>query len=1160
MNNSVDDIDEIDVSANELAGQQNYLDSMGIRDGWGYAAHHNLGGENGGGSPDVVVAVIDTGVDINHLDLRNNIWTNVGEIPNNGVDDDNNGYIDDVHGWDCVNEDNYPMDDNGHGTHVAGIIAAENNTIGTVGVAFNCKIMPVKAANRSGELASADIAQAITYAYMNGADVINMSFGGYSISTSVQEALEEAYSHCTLVASAGNDSLCNQPGCRYHVNSAKPSYPAVFPYVIGVMSCDESLSSRSKFSNYDHYISNYYEYECYACGEQIMSTWPGNKYSKLSGTSMSAPIVSGITALLRSAFPDRETFNNKWIMSQIVCTGSFTLNGDKHRPACNLYEAFTKIPTPSINGLFRYYVFDKPELSAINNGDGFVDVGETVRIGIELRNRGGKAVNVVATIDSSEEFDPTYSDPSVNILEDTISFGDIGTFSVQDGGKILDDEENVVDMQKAFVMKINPDAADKHIVNLNLHVTYKNGMDPTDEQTYEYTEYGAMQFILTNGVVLPEVVSTDTIFTSERYYVVNQPVTVPLGVNVTFEEGCTIQFGGHNSGFIDTSTVKPEFVVYGRLTFAGTNENPIEINTFNADLMSNFTAKSSYGDQTSITFEYCNIDSIRVENESHNVSFDHCYFVDNSANWGSYLVSNSFTNNFVNGVDSLTLYENIFGNQFSRMEQLQIYDPMNVSSNCFVSTRMDVNWYGQVWFHNGDSSTIFKNNVFLQDTQTYALNNVRDFNFVDCGPFTSSGNICRDLYYDYTASVLKGYISSTGSPLFEKNDIANHDNASVWPYVSKIEVIDKDNNVVNVVGSDQHKARVTFSKPMDTSKSFYLTYGTMEPYLDYRIDGEFLAPNIWEGSFRINARMESGKQFFKTHGGVDPNDPFKKLINNAAASTFTIDTSSANAMAMQAEPTSNGIQLTWQQDDFDTLMGYNVYRSESKDGNYSRINASIIPASENSYLDDNCASGVTYWYTFTTVFSDFSESAPAGKVPATAKDTTAPTIYHTPVNQGYAGNSLIITCTISDNIAVQSATLYYRAKGASGWKSVSMMKSNSRYSGIIYGSEVTMAGMEYYIPTSDGDNVVTRGSAESPYVVIIKNASLLDRTGDVDGDGVVTTKDALMIIRAINDELILTDDQFQRADLDKNGELATFEALRILQYINGNVTTLDMRN
>ena len=130
------EIESIDVSSNPNAGDLPYIESQGIGHAWGHAKHNHLGGNEGGGSPDVVVAVIDTGVDYNHIDLINNIWTNTGEIPNNGIDDDGNGYVDDVRGWDCVNEDNDPMDDNGHGTHVAGIIAAENNTIGTIGVAF----------------------------------------------------------------------------------------------------------------------------------------------------------------------------------------------------------------------------------------------------------------------------------------------------------------------------------------------------------------------------------------------------------------------------------------------------------------------------------------------------------------------------------------------------------------------------------------------------------------------------------------------------------------------------------------------------------------------------------------------------------------------------------------------------------------------------------------------------------------------------------------------------------------------------------------------------------------------------------------------------------------------------------------------------------------
>ena len=158
----------------------------------------------------------------------------------------------------------------------------------------------------------------------------------------------------------------------------------------------------------------------------------------------------------------------------------------------------------------------------------------------------------------------------------------------------------------------------------------------------------------------------------------------------------------------------------------------------------------------------------------------------------------------------------------------------------------------------------------------------------------------------------------------------------------------------------------------------------------------------------------------------------------------------------------------------------------------------------------------------------------------------------------YANNNLIISCTASDNIAITSVTLFYRTVGETNWKSLPMVKNNNRYSATIFGYDVQMEGLEYYIAASDGVNTITRGSSDDPYVVVIKDASLLNDLGDVDGDGEITTKDALMIIKAINNEIILSDDQFRRADLNKDNTLSTFEALRILQYINGNVNTLEM--
>jgi hypothetical protein len=173
-------------------------------------------------------------------------------------------------------------------------------------------------------------------------------------------------------------------------------------------------------------------------------------------------------------------------------------------------------------------------------------------------------------------------------------------------------------------------------------------------------------------------------------------------------------------------------------------------------------------------------------------------------------------------------------------------------------------------------------------------------------------------------------------------------------------------------------------------------------------------------------------------------------------------------------------------------------------------------------------------------------------------DTLAPNMYHTPVNQGYMNNNLVISCTASDNVGIQSVVLYYRTVGATEWKTLTMGKQSDKYSAKIYGNELTLDGLEYYIVAYDENNSIAKGSAETPYTVVIKDASTISRMGDVDGNGTVTAKDALMLIQCLEGKLILSDDEFKRADLNGDGVLSAAEALRILQYVNGKVNTLEM--
>ncbi|NIR68767.1 S8 family serine peptidase, partial [candidate division KSB1 bacterium] len=273
-------------------------------------------------SPDVIVGVIDTGLDYEHEDLRDALWMNEGEDLDgngridstdfNGLDDDGNGFVDDIRGWDFTDAptfpdggdfempDNDPFDENGHGTSVAGIVGASgDNGLGIAGLAYGCRIMNLRAGTSRGLLEEDDVASAIVYAVENGAQIINMSFGDNVASPLLRDVIQFAYEqNCVLVASAGNS------------NTDKIHFPSGFTETVsvGATNADDRLAG---FSNYGSSV------DLVAPGVNVLTTERADNYGSFSGTSAAAPFVSGLAALILSRTPE---MSNEAVKGLLIST------------------------------------------------------------------------------------------------------------------------------------------------------------------------------------------------------------------------------------------------------------------------------------------------------------------------------------------------------------------------------------------------------------------------------------------------------------------------------------------------------------------------------------------------------------------------------------------------------------------------------------------------------------------------------------------------------------------------------------------------------------------------------------------------------------------------------------------------------------------------
>jgi len=348
------------------------------------------------GDTSIVIAIIDSGVDWDHPDLSANIWMNWDEISGNGIDDDLNGFVDDVRGWDfgglSGTPDNNPMEDRpDHGTHVAGDASAvTDNSIGVASIGFKSKIMAVKTSrddfrSLSGSPYIVYGYEGIKYAADNGAKIINCSWGGGGYSLLGQEVINYAtLLGALVVAAAGND------------NSPEPHYPSSYNNVLSAAATDEG-DFKASFSNYGSGV------DVSAPGVSIYSTWQNDAYTYGAGTSFSSPIVAGLAALAKSRFP---LFTPNQIAEQIRinCDDINSINpgfvNQLGRGRVNAFNSLNNLNSISARAIDVKFSDDLPG----GNGDGVLLAGEIIRVKCKFVNYLGPTSNLGVYLESSNNY------------------------------------------------------------------------------------------------------------------------------------------------------------------------------------------------------------------------------------------------------------------------------------------------------------------------------------------------------------------------------------------------------------------------------------------------------------------------------------------------------------------------------------------------------------------------------------------------------------------------------------------------------------------------------------------------------------------------------------------------------------------------------------
>ena len=952
-----------------------------------------------------VIAILDTGVDILHPDLEANIWTNSDE--DNGQedeDDDANGFADDVHGWDFVNNRATIGDYNGHGTHCAGIAAAVgDNGIGITGANPDALIMPVVVMQSNGTGDVATIIRGIDYAAANGADVISMSIGGYGYSIAEEQALGRAYATAVLVAAAGNDNLCiykhNCPINGMKMDENMPMYPAALSFVLGVEASSDASGSIAMFSNFDEdgpIYSAYdesilFNYELRAPGTSIYSTFPNGRYKSLNGTSMACPLAAGAISRLLQCKSDSDIVSKEVLFGDLIQSRHGSGNIDMlHVYNCN---DSTRQPSLQLVGINMVDTIS-------GDGDGRYDAGETIAWYPTIKNMYGNAQNIKFWVKFGFDNQGDWVDEDTTLYE---IINDTAMFGLTLSSYAKNRSVNPVRF------RLSNDVADGRIINITLFAVCDNCADTLVQK---------LDFSVENGVEIGGMITEDLTLYPNVHYIVTQNLAVPAGVTLTIKPGTVIRFKD-NTGisvagrYYDSSNS-------ARLIAKGTPDSMIVFTKSDGCIGKYSIRLGDYEGEIASYNGSFREDTLKKYGINY-FGIEYAIFDNNHSNLMPFIFGGSISNSIIKGTGESsgsqssvqTHYENcLFTNNMLAFWTYMHFDDCNVINNVSDGSYFSIGAKNGAYYNDVQSCNILGN---INGTNNYC------FAFSSTSPAiwhtefpsywgSTKESIARQQIMDINSGYNYGH--------YDMSNMLTRPNPKAHGIVWKVAVDGWDAqdqfDSLPPIGVGTHACDVYFSRAMDTAVTPYVTFGVRAPYTQHSVNanGYWSADStIYHTTFTIDGKTASdGLNRFYVADAKD-NEHFEIPIEKTR---FNINIQATGSMStgLMAEAGLGKVKLTWETDeeDFEDLLGYNIYRwtndtvkynyhyGYDDDGNYgyiydwkfdtTMVNTQLIDAQDTAFTDFNVTPGTPYYYIIkqmTTSLNNYSISNPVVATPLTAQ-------------------------------------------------------------------------------------------------------------------------------------------------------------------------------